>query len=108
MAMEKPRVKVPNKAKKGEIVEIKTLISHPMETGQRKDAQGNTIPRKIINKLAVTYNGKEVFVADMAPAISANPYVSFFLRADESGTVEFTWFEDGGGKLSHQEKIDVS
>lgn len=108
MTMEKPRVKLPNKAKKGEIVEIKTLISHPMETGQRKDAQGKTIERMIINKLAVTYNGKDVFQANLAPAISANPYISFFLRADESGTVEFTWTEDGGTKLTHQEKIEVS
>jgi sulfur-oxidizing protein SoxZ len=108
MAMEKPRVKLPSKANKGEIIEIKTLISHPMETGQRKDAQGKTIPRQIINKMAVTYNGKELFTANLAPAISANPYISFFARADESGTIEFTWFEDGGEKLTHQEKIEVS
>jgi len=108
MTMEKPRVKLPNKAKKGEIIEIKTLISHPMETGQHRDAQGKVVPRNIINKLLVTYNGKELFSASLAPAISANPYISFFARADESGTIEFTWIEDGGEKMTHRETIEVS
>ena len=66
-----PRVRVPAKAAAGEMIEIKTLISHEMESGQRKDAKGETIPRKIINKFTASFNGKPVFAADWNPAISA-------------------------------------
>ena len=81
----KPRIRVPSSAKKDEVIEIKTLVSHPMESGQRKNAQGQTIPRRIINKMTVAYNGKPVFEAKLEAAISANPYISFFLKATESG-----------------------
>src|SRR5204863_225785 len=67
---EKPRLKVPKEAKKGEVVEIKTLLSHLMETGLRKDAAGNVIPRKIINKFTSEFNGKPVFSADLEPAVA--------------------------------------
>ena len=96
MAKAKIRVRVPKTAKKGEIMEIKTLISHKMETGQRKDSKGNKIPRKILNKFVCTYNGKQVFASDWHPAISANPYLSFFVRAEDSGTLEFSWTDDDG------------
>ena len=69
----KPRIRVPQTAKKDEVIEIKTLISHPMESGQRKDSQGKIIPRKIINKMTVAYNGKQIFEAKLEPAISALP-----------------------------------
>jgi sulfur-oxidizing protein SoxZ len=75
-----PRVRVPAQAKPGEIFEIKTLISHEMESGQRKDATGKIVPRKIINKFVAEFNGKTVFEADWNPAISANPYQSFFYK----------------------------
>lgn len=108
MATAKPRVKVPKTASKGEIIEIKTLISHPMESGQRKDKQGNTIPRKIINKFTATFNGKEFFNADWAPAIAANPYMAFHMRASESGTVDFTWVDDDGSKYTESKEIKVT
>ncbi|MCE2933239.1 MAG: thiosulfate oxidation carrier complex protein SoxZ, partial [Hyphomicrobiales bacterium] len=73
-----PRVRVPANARKDELIEIKTLISHEMESGQRKDAAGATIPRKIINTFTASFNGKTVFEAIWHPAISANPYQSFF------------------------------
>jgi sulfur-oxidizing protein SoxZ len=104
----KPRVKVPKTASKGEIIEIKTLISHPMESGQRKDKKGNVIPRKIINKFTASFNGKEFLVADWAPAISANPYMAFNMRATESGTVEFKWVDDDGSVYSTKKDIKVS
>lgn len=107
MAKAKPRVKVPKSAAPGEVVEIKTLISHTMESGQRKDRDGNTIPRKIINKFTCTLNGKEVFSADWHPAISANPYLAFHLRASESGTLEFTWVDDDGSTYSTTADIKV-
>ena len=78
MADVKPRIKLDKKqAKKGDLVEVKALVSHIMETGLRKDASGNTIPRKILNKFTCTVNGKQVFAADFEPAISANPYIQF-------------------------------
>ena len=92
----KPRVKVPATAAKGEIIEIKTVIAHDMESGQRKDKAGKIIPRKIINKFTCTLNGKEVFRSDWHTAVSANPYLSFFVRASESGTFEFAWYDDDG------------
>lgn len=104
----KPRIRVPSSAKKGEIVEIKTLISHPMESGQRKNKEGKPIPRKIVNKMTVTYNGKPVFEAKLEPAISANPYIAFFLRATESGTLDFAWTDDDGSVYKASQPINVS
>jgi sulfur-oxidizing protein SoxZ len=108
MAEVKPRIKLDKKqAKKGEIVEVKALVSHIMETGQRKDSAGKVIPRKILNKFTCTVNGKEVFSADFEPAISANPYIQFKFRAQESGPVVLTWVDDDGSKIVGQESITV-
>src|SRR6476659_116383 len=93
---EKPRLKVPKEAKKGEVIEIKTLIAHIMESGQRKDRDGNTIPRKIINKFTCEFNGKPVFSANIEPAVAANPYIQFYAKVDESGTFKFSWTDDDG------------
>jgi len=105
----KPRIKLDKKeAKKGELVEVKALVQHVMETGQRKDASGNTIPRKILNKFTCTVNGKEVFSADFEPAIAANPYIQFKFKATESGPVVLTWVDDDGSKIVGEEQITVS
>lgn len=96
MASVRPRVRVPETASAGEIVEIKTLISHPMESGERRDADGNAIPRDIVNTFVATFNGEEVFRADWYPAISANPYMAFTARIEESGEFVFTWTDDVG------------
>lgn len=105
----KPRVKVPKKAKAGDIVQIKTLMSHVMETGARKNKKtGQLIPRKIINKFVCKYNGSEVMSVDLHPAIAANPYFAFYAKADKSGTFDFEWFEDGGATVTAQGKITVS
>lgn len=103
-----PRVQVPSAVAKGEVFQVKTLISHPMETGLRHDDQGNVIPRKIINKFTVDLNGKPLFTADIEPAVSANPYMQFKFKAQESGTLTFTWIDDDGTKITAQEKITVS
>jgi sulfur-oxidizing protein SoxZ len=99
-----PRVQVPSAATKGEIFQVKALISHQMETGLRKDSEGKIIPRKIINKFICRYNDVEVFAVDMHEAVAANPYFEFYLRATESGQLQFTWQEDGGAvyALAHQ------
>jgi sulfur-oxidizing protein SoxZ len=105
----KPRIKLDKtEAKKGEIVEVKALVQHIMESGQRKDNDGKPIPRKILNKFVCTVNGKEVFSADFAPAISANPYIQFKFRAMESGPVVLTWTDDDGSKIVGEEKITVN
>ncbi len=103
-----PRVRVPSSVKAGEMIEIKTLISHEMESGQRKDAAGKTIPRKIINKMTAAFNGKVVFEADWHPAISANPYQSFFYKVAESGEFTFTWKDDDGSEYVSKNKLTVA
>ncbi len=105
---ETPKIRVPKTAKKGEIVEIKTLLPHIMESGQRKDKDGKTIPRKIINKFVAEFNGKPVFSANIEPAIAANPYMQFFAKVDESGTFKFTWTDDDGSVTTAEEKITVA
>jgi sulfur-oxidizing protein SoxZ len=103
-----PRVRMPSTAKAGEAIEVKTLISHEMESGQRKDAAGNLVPRKIIKAFKASFNGKEVMSIDLHPAISANPYLSFFVKATESGTFTFEWLDDDGSIYKAEQKITVS
>ena len=105
MPENKPRIKLPKEAAKGEIVQIKTLITHPMESGQRKDAAGTVIPRKIINHFVCEFNGRPVFEAHLETAISANPYIEFFARVDEAGTFTFTWVDDDNVVTTAQEHI---
>ena len=104
----KPRVKVPKTASAGEVITIKTLISHNMESGQRKDKDGNLIPRQIINKFTAEFNGQPVFSADMHGAISANPYMEFSAKVNESGTFKFTWVDDDGSVYEADSEITVS
>ncbi len=108
MANPTPRIRMPSTAKAGEVVEVKTLISHEMESGQRKDASGATIPRKIIKQFTAAFNGKEIMRVDWHPAISANPYQSFFVRVPESGTFVFEWLDDDGSVYKAEQKVTVS
>lgn len=104
----RPRVRVPATASAGEVITIKTLISHTMESGQRKDADGNVIPRQIINSFTCEFNGQTVFACDIQPAISANPYMEFTAKVNESGTFKFTWVDDDGSVYETEEKIEVA
>ena len=108
MSMTKPRIKVPEKIKAGDIVEIKTLISHVMETGNRKDKDGKTIPRNIINTFTATFDGKPVFKAELQPGISANPYIAFNVRVPASGDLEMTWVDDLGMKMVETVRLNVT
>jgi len=101
------KVRLPSQAKAGEVIEIKTLIAHEMESGQRKDASGQIIPRKIINTFAAAFNGKPVFEATWYPSISSNPYQSFFYKAVESGEFTFTWKDDDGSEYVTKSKLTV-
>ena len=108
MAKSKPRVKAPKEASKDEVITVKTLISHKMESGQRKDKEGNLIPRQIINHFEAKYNGETVFEVDIEPAISANPYLQFNMRAEEPGEFEFIWTDDDGSVYTKKQKLAVS
>jgi sulfur-oxidizing protein SoxZ len=102
-----PKVRMPSQAKAGEIIEIKTLIAHEMESGQRKDVSGQIVPRKIINRFIAAFNGKPVFEAEWFPSISTNPYQSFFFKAAESGEFTFTWKDDDGSEYVTKSKLAV-
>ena len=100
-------VNAPKTARRGDVIEIKALIMHPMETGFRPGPNGRIIPRNIIERFTATWNGTEVFAMDMSPAIAANPFVSFFARAGESGTVVLRWTGDEGFAAEHRVEIAV-
>ena len=100
-------INLPSRAKRGEIIEIKTLIAHPMETGYRLDSTGAAIPRGIINRFACIYNGDEIFRAELFPAIAANPFIAFFTTATESGELVFSWSDDHGQTQTEIRQITV-
>lgn len=104
----RPRVRVPETASVGDVIDIRALISHQMESGQRRDNQGNLIPRKIINTFTCAFNGQPVFSCEMEPAISANPYFEFSVKATESGTFSFIWADDDGSVYTDEKRIEVS
>ncbi|MFA1625399.1 thiosulfate oxidation carrier complex protein SoxZ [Rhizobium mongolense] len=99
---------VPGTAAKGEVIPVKTIIQHKMETGLRTDGEGEVIPRKIINKFICRYGGVVVFSVDLHEAVSANPFFEFSLLATESGRMEFIWKEDGGAVYSLNHDIVVT
>lgn len=103
-----PRVRVPRDATAGETITIKTLISHPMESGQRKDSDGNAIPRSIINRFTCDFNGENVIDVKLEPAISTNPFLEFQAVVPETGTFEFTWYDDDGDIYTDTKDIAVS
>ena len=100
-------IHVPPKARRGEVIEIKTLVSHPMESGFRVGTNGNQIPRDIIALFTCRWNGSEIFRAEFSPAIAANPFLSFFTTARDSGTLEFHWSGDNGFAVTETAAISV-
>lgn len=102
------RVKVPEKAARGEVIAVRVAIQHPMETGFRYDNIGRTIPKNVINTLVVRYNGAEIFRAEMGSGIAANPYFQFHTIALESGELEFSWVDDAGNRGEARAPIAVT
>jgi sulfur-oxidizing protein SoxZ len=100
-------INVPAKAKRGDIIEIKTLMSHIMETGFRHTAAGELVPRDIITSFTCRYNGVEIFRADLFPAIAANPFITFFTVATETGKFDFEWIGDKGFSQTASASITV-
>jgi sulfur-oxidizing protein SoxZ len=101
------RIQVPKDAKRGEVIRVRLLIQHPMETGYRLGADGAKVPKNVIRTLVCKYNGVEVFRAKMSPGIAANPYLQFPIVAAESGELEFTWRDDAGQQGRATEPITV-
>lgn len=104
--MARALINVPPRAKRGEIIEIKTLIQHPMETGYRVGYNGALIPRDIIDTFVCTYNGEEIFRAKLSSPIAANPFVTFTTIATKSGEIAFRWTGDNG--FSAEEAVQIA
>ena len=100
-------INVPAKARSGEIIEIKTLIAHPMETGFRVGLNGTLIPRDIITNMTCVYNEKEIFRIELSPAVASNPFITFHATATQSGTFDFKWTGDNGFEATASAKIVV-
>lgn len=96
-------IHLPRSVKRGEVFEIRTTLSHPMETGYRRDADGRMLPRDIVHRLEVRYAGQLVFAADLHRAIAANPFIAFSLVARDSGPIDFLWSGDHG--FTHRERV---
>ncbi len=108
MARSKPRVKVPKKVASGDIIQVKSLLSHPMESGHRQAEDGGLVPRQIINKFTCKVNGEDAFSMDLEPAVSSNPYISFMLRIDEDSELAFEWHDDNGDIYTKTSKVKVA
>lgn len=103
-----PRVRLPAQVKAGDIIDIRTLVSHAMETGQRRDQAGALIPRDIIKRFVARFDGQEVFAMDLATAISANPYIAFPFKVEKAGTFEFVWINDANEERKVTSELRVS
>ena len=101
------RVQLPQGARRGEIIEVRIAIQHPMETGFRYDAMGKLVPKNVINSLKVSYNGAEIFSAELGSGIAANPYLQFCTVAEASGELVFEWIDDSGIRSSERAAISI-
>jgi len=109
MSTVKPRVRLSGKEfKVGDLVEVRTLVNHAMESGQRKDSAGNLVPRNIINTFTCAVNDKVVFAVTLEPAIAANPFIQFKFKATESGVLKMVWTDDDGVRIVHEEALLVT
>ena len=106
--MARTLIQVPSSAHRGEVVEVRTLIAHVMETGYRAGSDGRTLPRDILRRFVCRFNGDVVFSAELYPAIAANPYFAFPLRATSSGTLSFTWEGDNGFAQTESTTLTVT
>ena len=109
MARITPRAKTPKTAAVGEVVTIRTLISHPMETGHRVDRDtGEAVPRKIINRFVATFEGEEIVSFDLNPGVSANPYFRFQMKVPGPGVIRFEWLDDDGAVYELERRIEIT
>jgi sulfur-oxidizing protein SoxZ len=106
--MARALITMPSVAKRGEVIEIRTLIAHPMETGYRRGDEGAVLPRNLIRRFTCRYDGEVVIAAELFPAVAANPLLSFYTVATASGTLTFTWEGDNGFAQSESVAITVT
>jgi sulfur-oxidizing protein SoxZ len=106
--MARALIHMPATAKRGDAIEIRALIAHPMESGYRPGTDGKPLPQDVIRRFSCRYNGEEVFAAELHPAIAANPYIAFFTLATESGTLEFSWTGDHGFAQTERMPLTVT
>jgi sulfur-oxidizing protein SoxZ len=104
--MANTRIQIPTQIKRGEVMEVRLLIRHPMETGFRHDNVGRPIPQNVIKLVTCRYNGEEIFRAELFSGIAANPYLAFFTTASDSGELEVTWTDDTG--VTETERMPVT
>jgi sulfur-oxidizing protein SoxZ len=97
---------VPARASRGEVIEVRAIVQHPMESGFRVDAMGRTLPRDIVRRVEARLNGALVFAADLHPANAANPYLAFFVRIEEAGELQVSWRGDNG--FAHSESARIA
>lgn len=102
------RISAPETAAQGDIIELKAMIQHPMETGYRRDSKGDTIPRDIITQFRCTYDGNTIFEAEFFPGVAANPFLAFHARATHTAMLDFTWTDQHGESWSEQRLLTVS
>lgn len=102
------RVQLPRTARRGEVIEIRIAIQHPMETGFRFDLMGRAVPKNVIHTLVARYNGEEIFRAEMGSGIAANPYLRFYTVAEASGEIAFEWVDDAGNRGTERARIAVT
>ncbi len=107
MAEPTPRVKLPRSIEAGVPFTVKTRITHPMHTGERHDSEGALVPRRIINRFVVSYNGEVAFSADLEPAVSADPYIQFEMAVPEAGQLDFQWVDDDGSVYNLSKRVEV-
>ena len=104
----KIRIRVPSSVKRGDIVRVRSLVIHPMEIVERKDGKPVDKNYRFINKVLVTYNGREILQAETTQSISENPFFSFALKAAESGMLRITFLDTHGGKYEGTAEIKFS
>ena len=104
----KPRIRLPDSARVGEVIEIKTLVAHAMETGIRKNADGSSIPRLLLHSFEAKFGGREVFKASLHTGTTANPFISFFMKVSGPGEFEFVWIEDGGARITERQTLRIA
>jgi sulfur-oxidizing protein SoxZ len=104
---EAPRIRLPEKAAPGEVITIRTLLTHEMQSGLRKDKAGALIPRRIVNRFTCAFEGAVFFDVRLEPGIAANPFLEFSFRAERSGRLDFAWHDDDGSVVTAQRTLEV-
>ena len=103
----RPRVRLPRSITAGEAFEIKTLVTHPMETGHRRDTEGAIVPRHVVERFTCEFDGELVMEMNISGGIGANPYFEFWATVPGSGTMTFTWYDDTGEVWTETKDITV-